>query len=156
MKNEAANQTDPMNAITDSGYSWYQNEIYRLCQIDDEKVRNKAKQQVHTLNDAGTPASYWNPKTEPSTMKNETAATNQAPIWGTFTHAEFNIIVNNSGEIGYCWGQQQFPANYPEKKYAGRTIYAVSIHDAGETEHYLDGEITRISRKQFNQILETL
>ena len=75
MKNEAANQTDPMNAITDSGYSWYQNEFYRLCQIDDEKVRNKAKQQFHTLNDAGTPASYWNPKpkTETSNMTNETS-----------------------------------------------------------------------------------
>ena len=53
--------TNPLNIITDNGYSWYQNEFYRLCQIDDEKIRSKAKERFHTLNAAGTSASYWNP-----------------------------------------------------------------------------------------------
>lgn len=53
--------TDPLNIITNNGYSWYQNEFYRLCQIDDEKIRSRAKGRFHALNEAGTPASYWNP-----------------------------------------------------------------------------------------------
>ena len=83
-------------------------------------------------------------------MKTETAAIIEPP----FTRNEYNVIVNATGAVGVCWEQLQFPANYRESKFAGRTLYAVSLHDAGETVHFLDGEVTRISRKQFHEILD--
>ena len=83
-------------------------------------------------------------------MKTETVAITETKR----THNEYNVIVNDTGAVGVCWGQLQFPANYCESKFAGRTLYAVSLHDAGETVHFLDGEVTRISRKQFHEILD--
>jgi len=55
------NSKDWRDKITANGYSWYQNEFYRICQIDDEACRCAAKERFHISNKNGTPASFWNP-----------------------------------------------------------------------------------------------
>jgi hypothetical protein len=93
-----------------------------------------------------------------------------------FTHNEFYCVVasvdraNQSresqahytqllGKAGVCWEQLAVSPDAPLDGYSlssgtmrGRTLYSVSLHDHGETEHFLDGEILRISKAQFNTL----